>query len=67
MAQNDEFGYHELIDRASVLNDMWEDHIVKHGALEEQEELRKEAAEISDKIYKFYTNAAKASDKKFKE
>ena len=64
MAVDDEFGYHELMDRSCVVQEIWNDHILEHGALENEPELKKEAQEIADKMFKFYQNcSSKRCDK----
>jgi len=72
MASNDEFGYHELLHTASIMVDMWSDHIQDHAILDcpkescEQPELMEEAEKIGNAIAGFYQLVALASDKKFK-
>lgn len=65
MPCNDEFGYHEVMDRASVLENSWDTNIVQHMMLEEQPELKKMADEIAEKMVDFYQACYVASSKKF--
>lgn len=66
MPANDEFGYHEVMDRASVLQDSWDTNISQHEMLNEQPELKKMADEIAEKMVDFYQAAYRASSMKFR-
>lgn len=65
MAQNDSYGYHEVVHLSSIIAGLWEDDILKHGATQENEELKNEATEILEKITNFYQRISEASNKKF--
>jgi len=66
MPANDEFGYHEVMDRASILQDSWDINISQHEMLEEQSELKKMSDEIAEKMADFYQAAYVASSIKFR-
>ena len=50
----DEFSYHEVLDRASIIADMFDEHILQHSVLNHEPELKEEAAIICESLHKFY-------------
>lgn len=65
MAVDDEFGYHEVLHTAHIMTCMWSDHIIDHGAVCLDSELREEADRIGSEIANFYQKVAIISDRKF--
>lgn len=52
--KNDEFHYHEVLDRTHVLLSTWEEHINEHQVVFNNEELKSKSEEIMDLIGEFY-------------
>ena len=50
----DEFSYHEVLDRVSILADCWEDQVLLHMAVGSERLMQEEAERISDLLHKFY-------------
>lgn len=65
MAQDDDYGYHEIVHLSSVIATLWEDEILEHCAVQSNTELKAEASVIFNKISKFYQLASKVSHEKF--
>jgi hypothetical protein len=49
-----EFSAHEVLHTAHLLASSWDDWIYRHPFVENNEQLKKEAQEISDRLGKFY-------------
>jgi (p)ppGpp synthase/HD superfamily hydrolase len=65
MAQIDEFGYHEIVDRSSNLQTQWYEQVENHGATQENKKLSALAEKISKLLFEFYQEASKIRRKKF--
>lgn len=65
MAQNDKFGYHEVVHLSSIISGLWEDEILEHGAVRENKKLKKAALEINKRLADFYQLSAQISYKNF--
>jgi len=61
----DEFSYHEVLDRASIIADMFDEQILQHEAMEEQPEMKKEAEEICGLLHDFYQHWGSVRHEKF--
>lgn len=59
-----EFGYHEVLHTAHIMTCNWEDHIIGHGAVDEDPVLHEEAERIGKKIAEFYQLVARRIDEK---
>lgn len=53
----DEFSYHEVLDRAFIVYDIFNDHILYHDVVQSTPELEKAAMEISILLHSFYQMA----------
>jgi hypothetical protein len=65
MAQDDNYGHHEVVHLSSVIASLWEGEILEHGAVQATPELKAEASAIFNKIANFYQLASKVSYEKF--
>lgn len=59
----DEFHYHEVVDRTSLLLDTFFEKIEEHPAVLANSELLQKAENVVKEMYEFYTLAAVYSDK----
>ncbi len=58
------YGMHELVDRASVIMDMWYGYILEHPSCAAHQEWFELAYEISEKMHDFYQKTALFEDEK---
>lgn len=65
MAQDDNYGHHEVVHLTSVIASLWEDDILEHGAVDGNPELKAAAEEILNKLSSFYQVASRISFDKF--
>ena len=63
--QNDKWGYHEVVHLSSVIAILWENEILEHGAVEENEKLKEKASKIFKLIAEFYQEASQANFEKY--
>ena len=61
----DEFSYHEVLDRASIIADMFDEHVLQHSVLKYESELKEEAAIICELLHKFYQHWGSVRSEKF--
>ena len=61
----DEFSYHEVLDRVSIIADMFDEHILQHNVLRCEPELKEEAAIICELLHKFYQQWGSVRSEKF--
>lgn len=54
MTQTDSYGHHEVLHLANVIERMWADFILEHGAVLANPELKAQAEKISEAIGGFY-------------
>jgi hypothetical protein len=62
----DEFSYHEVLDRASMIADMFDDYIAQHTALKHEPKLKKEADMICELLHDFYQHWGSVRSEKFR-
>lgn len=53
-----DFAKHEVYDRAAMVNSIWEDFVVEHPVVENDQELHSLAEFAADAISNFYARAA---------
>ena len=54
MTHIDEFSYHEVLDRASIIADMFEKQILQHDAVSKECKMKVEAEKICGLLHNFY-------------
>ena len=54
MAQNDDFGKHEVLDRSHIIQTMWDEFIMQHGAVQDDTDLNFRAEQIGALLVEFY-------------
>lgn len=59
MSELDQFGRHEVLDRASVLMQTWDSFILEHGFVQATPELAAAAQKAFDGLHDFYQLAGK--------
>ena len=65
MAFDDEFGYHEALDRTHVLVSMLDDHILTHPVISGDPEMSAQAEKAEKELGELYQLISKKSDQKF--
>ena len=61
----DEFSYHEVLDRASIIADMFDEQVLQHSVLKREPKLKEEAAVICELLHKFYQHWSSVRSEKF--
>ncbi|MBJ7410101.1 MAG: hypothetical protein JHD15_07005 [Phenylobacterium sp.] len=59
MSELDEFGRHEVLDRASLLMQTWDSFILEHGYVQATPELAAAAQKAFDGLHDFYQLAGR--------
>lgn len=67
MPPTDEFGYHEVVHTAHIMNCNWEEFINSHPVVQENPELLAQSEMIGDMLMNFYQKVAIRSFIKFHE
>lgn len=65
MAADDEFGYHEALDRTHVLVSMLDDHVLSHPIIEGDADLKTQAEKAEKALGDLYQLIGRKSDAKF--
>jgi hypothetical protein len=50
----DRFHWHEALDRSLLASEFFDDNVLQHPAIEANQDLRREAAEISKRLFRLY-------------
>lgn len=65
MASDDEFGYHEALDRTHVLVSMLDDHILYHPVVEGDAEMKAQAEKAEKALGDLYQLIGRKIEAKF--
>lgn len=57
----DAFGWHELLDRASLVADLFDRRVAEHPACVSNRALAREARAISDRLFEFYQRVGRVT------
>ena len=66
MAQTDKFGYHEVLDRLSIILNNLDDYVLKHKAVKKHKKLKKKIQKAEEILADCYQEVGQLSFEKFK-